>query len=62
MEQQFKKSSRSEATGSCVELAVTGPDAVRDSKNVTGPALRFEGAAVLPLIGKIKTGSLDVPS
>lgn len=62
-ELRYKKSSRSENNGHCVELAV--PDsgaAVRDSKSPTGPALQFKGAALLPLIQKVKAGGLDLPS
>jgi hypothetical protein len=60
---RFKKSSRSEDKGACVELAVPGPGvAVRDSKHVTGPVLQFKGSALLPFIGKIKAGGLDLPS
>ncbi|OXR42001.1 hypothetical protein B7C42_05985 [Nocardia cerradoensis] len=40
------KSSRSHATGDCVEVAhlTTGAVGVRDSKNPTGPALIFTPA------------------
>jgi hypothetical protein len=59
---RFKKSSRSEANGHCVELALTAPGtAVRDSKNACGPVLRFEGAALRPLLGRLKAGSLTFP-
>lgn len=57
----FKKSSYSE-TGNCVELALTGPDAaVRDSKNTAGPMLQFGDAVLSSLVGKVKSGSLDLP-
>ncbi len=59
---RFKKSSRSEANGHCVELAVTASGAaVRDSKNADGPVLRFDGAVLPPLLGRIKAGSLAFP-
>lgn len=62
MKERFKKSSRSEGNGHCVELALSGPGAaVRDSKNVAGPVLHFEGAVLLPFIGKVKAGALDLP-
>ena len=57
---RFKKSSRSESNGHCVELALTDRGAtVRDSKDVTGPTLRF-GDGVL-FLEKIKAGLLDPP-
>jgi len=59
---RFKKSSRSEANGHCVELALTDPGtAVRDSKNADGPVLRFGGMTLRPLLGRIKAGSLAFP-
>ena len=65
MEEQglrFRKSSRSEDVGHCVEVALTGAGAaVRDSKNAGGPVLRFGGAVLPTLVGKIRTGSLDLP-
>lgn len=44
---RWRKSSYSGNQGNCVELAHT-LDAVRDSKNPTGPALRFDGPAAIP--------------
>jgi hypothetical protein len=62
MKERFRKSSRSEGNGHCVELALPGPGtAVRDSKNSTGPVLHFESAVLRPLIRKIKAGELDLP-
>ena len=59
---RFTKSSRSEANGHCVELALTASGAaVRDSKNADGPVLRFEGAVLRPLLWRIKSGSLAFP-
>lgn len=59
---RFRKSSRSEQSGHCVEIALSGGGAaVRDSKNATGPMLQFSGAVLLPLVGKVRTGSLDLP-
>jgi hypothetical protein len=59
---RFKKSSRSESNGHCVELALTDPGAaVRDSKNAGGPVLRFDGVVLRPLIAWIKAGSLMFP-
>ncbi|MFD4814641.1 DUF397 domain-containing protein [Streptomyces sp. NPDC058220] len=44
---RFKKSSYSNQTGECVEVALNNPRivAVRDSKNLTGPVLRVAPAA-----------------
>ncbi|MEU3185016.1 DUF397 domain-containing protein [Streptomyces sp. NPDC006923] len=44
---RFKKSSYSNQTGACVEVAlnVPGTVAVRDSKDVSGPVLRVAPAA-----------------
>jgi hypothetical protein len=59
---RFKKSSRSENMGGCVEVAIAGRGAaVRDSKDRTGPVLHFEDAVLRPLIGRIKAGGLDLP-
>jgi hypothetical protein len=42
----WRKSSRSGDQGACVEIAViAGTIAVRDSKDPSGPALRFSPAA-----------------
>ncbi|MFC7547591.1 DUF397 domain-containing protein [Plantactinospora sp. GCM10030261] len=42
----WRKSTRSGDQGACVEVALGGPDiGVRDSKDVTGPVLRFSPAA-----------------
>jgi Domain of unknown function (DUF397) len=43
---RWRKSSRSNVAGNCVELAAT-LDRVRDSKNPAGPALRVDLAAFL---------------
>ena len=51
----WKKSSRSTNTNSCVELSGTLTD-VRDSKNVRGPVLRADVAA---LVSAVKSSRLD---
>lgn len=57
----FKKSSFSENHGDCVEVASPGSGAaIRDSKSSGGAPLEFEGAALPSLLGKIKTGALDL--
>lgn len=46
---RWRKSSRSTNTATCVELAHTF-DAVRDSKNPTGPALHIHVGALLEAV------------
>jgi hypothetical protein len=50
----WRKSSRSTATDTCVELAYDG--AVRDSKNPTGPVLPVGLAG---LLASVKSGRFD---
>lgn len=52
---QWRKSSRSNGSGNCVEVAVSA-DAfrVRDSKNVAGPALEFPGRAMAIFLARVK--------
>lgn len=52
---RWRKSSRSGQDTSCVELAHTG-DAVRDSKNPTGPTLTVDTHV---LLAAIKSGRLS---
>ncbi|MPZ85374.1 MAG: DUF397 domain-containing protein [Actinophytocola sp.] len=52
---RWRKSTRSNPNGDCVELAHTF-DRVRDSKNPTGPVLRADLPA---LVGAAKAGLLD---
>ncbi|MEU6128131.1 DUF397 domain-containing protein [Saccharopolyspora sp. NPDC047091] len=49
------KSTRSQNTSTCVEVATTF-DEIRDSKDPTGPTLK---AAVAPLVQAIKSGCFD---
>ena len=51
---RWRKSSRSDLQDTCVELGHTG-DAVRDSKNPTGPILTV---ATHDLLAAIRTGKL----
>ncbi|GLW12528.1 transcriptional regulator [Microtetraspora sp. NBRC 13810] len=58
----WRKSTRSSAQGqNCVEVAKSpgGGRAVRDSKNPTGPMLRFTAAEWAAFIGGIKDGEFD---
>jgi hypothetical protein len=52
---RWRKSSHSQTNGACVEIAGT-LDAVRDSKNPTGPAL---GVDVAALVRAVRAGRFD---
>ncbi|MGH3934693.1 MAG: DUF397 domain-containing protein [Pseudonocardiaceae bacterium] len=57
----WRKSTRSTGETNCVEVAdlYTGHRAVRDSKNATGPTLRFTTAAWSAFTTGIRTGEFD---
>jgi hypothetical protein len=56
----WKKSTRSTDQGNCVEVAALGTTrAIRDSKNPTGPALKFTTAAWSAFTTGIRTGEFD---
>lgn len=58
---QWFKSSRSRDTQACVEVAFLGTDhiGVRDSKNLTGPALVFTPSEWDAFTGSVKNGEFD---
>ncbi|RKR88948.1 uncharacterized protein DUF397 [Micromonospora pisi] len=56
---RWRKSSRSNDQGQCVEVADALADVVgvRDSKDVTGPALTVERTGWLAFVAGVKSGS-----
>jgi Domain of unknown function (DUF397) len=57
---EWRKSTRSGATGDCVEVAfVDGVVGVRDSKNPTGPVLVFTGDEWAVFIVSVRSGQLS---
>lgn len=58
---QWRKSSRSQEQGACVELGVLADAiAVRDSKNPTGPALVVSRTTLSWLAAGVRSRHLDV--
>jgi Domain of unknown function (DUF397). len=60
----WRKSTRSGNGGNCVEVADNlaaehGVVLVRDSKNPTGPALRFTATEWAAFVSGVKTGGFD---
>ncbi|MGN2640090.1 DUF397 domain-containing protein [Nocardia takedensis] len=58
---KFAKSSFSDGGGDCVEVAVTREVvAVRDSKDRSGPVLRFTPAAWRAFLTAVRAGDFDL--
>ncbi|MFV0131040.1 DUF397 domain-containing protein [Streptomyces sp. HMX112] len=55
---RWRRSSRSVGMNNCVEAARLGPGrlAVRDSKHLTGPPLRFSAAAWTSFVSSLRSG------
>lgn len=58
LDENWRKSSKSYLTGDCVEVRWAEPFVeVRDSKDTTGPVLRFTPDAWTAFLGSLKDGS-----
>lgn len=58
MHDEWRKSSRSQNTTDCVELR-SSLDAVRDSKDPSGPILRVGRIGVEKFVNSVKSGRFD---
>ncbi|HTU73159.1 MAG TPA: DUF397 domain-containing protein [Trebonia sp.] len=60
---RWRKATRSNPTGACVELAELpdGKVALRNSRHPAGPTLVFTRAAIAALLTAAKSGGLTIP-
>jgi hypothetical protein len=59
----WRKSTRSGAAGHCVEIAEARPAVlVRDSKDATGPVLRFGANEWKGFVAGVRNGEFDRPT
>jgi hypothetical protein len=57
----WRTSTRTDNQGNCVEVAATTSAVlVRDTKDRSGPVLRFEPAAWAAFVADVKAGGLDL--
>jgi hypothetical protein len=56
----WRKSSFSGENANCVEVAMTGRAAVRDSKDMTGPMLSFGIPAWRTFLSAVRSGRIDL--
>jgi hypothetical protein len=60
---QWRKSSRSGATGACVEVRLAADQVqIRDSKDPDGPRLSFPPAAWAAFVDAVADGEFDHPA
>lgn len=57
-EKRWLKSTYSNYNGDCVEVTAT-LDEIRDSKDASGPTLKFNAAALAVFVHAIKNGRFD---
>ncbi|MFC9973492.1 DUF397 domain-containing protein [Spirillospora sp. NPDC127200] len=61
VQRAWRKATRSNQSGSCVELAALSPDiGVRDSKDPEGPFLQLTATAFAGLVLRIREGHLNL--
>ncbi|SDC61754.1 DUF397 domain-containing protein [Actinokineospora iranica] len=61
---RWRKGSRSGAVGNCVEVSPVagGRTAIRDSKNIQGPALVFSGPVIVSFTRAVTGGVVRIPT
>ncbi|MQY05600.1 DUF397 domain-containing protein [Actinomadura macrotermitis] len=59
---EWRKAGSSKIEGECVELSTNATEVtyIRDSKDPHGPRLALRAAGLAALVGRIKSGALDL--